>query len=59
MRHFGSRIQRGFLHEFLRCDKFVGPDFKNDKSFSKFQLKIPKQGIFGPNFKDFLTFAQN
>ena len=38
----------------LQLEKFEGADFKYDNNFfSNCSTKIPKQGIFGPKFKDF------
>ena len=46
--HFTSQIQTN-----LQLDKFEDADFKYDNSFSNSSPKIPKQGTFGPKFKDF------
>ena len=46
--HFTSQIQTN-----LQLDKFEDADFKYDNSFSNSTPKIPKQGTFGPKFKDF------
>ena len=37
----------------MQLDKFEDADFKYDNSFSNSSPKIPKQGTFGPKFKDF------